>query len=831
MAQLIDRAWTLTPEEVLARTESRAEGLAGSEAAVRLRRFGSAELAQRRAEGVLTLLARQVANPLVLILVIATAVSALAGEWSDVVVITAILAASIAVSVWREHDAGRAIERLRARVATQVRVVRDGAARMVASAEVVPGDVLELSAGSLIAADAVLLAARDFHVSEAVLTGETFPAEKRPGATPGAATLAERRGYLFFGTHVRSGTGRALVVATGVDTEYGKIAGRLQLRPPETEFDRGLRRFGGLLLRLMLMMTLVVLAANLLVGKPGIESLLFSVALAVGLSPELLPAILTYNLARSAGAMAEAGVLVRRLSAIENFGSMEILCTDKTGTLTEGVMRLHAALDERGAPSERVLRLARVNAALQTGIANPLDEALAQAGPPEATPPKLDEVPYDFVRKRLSVVVAEDEDARMITKGAVPQVLAACAGMDAGRRAAIDARVEAASREGLRALALASRRTPRQPRFTREDERELEFEGLLLFSDPPKAGVTAAIAALRELGVQLKVISGDNVHVARHLAERVGLAAERVLTGAELAELRPEALWRVAERTDVFAEVDPDQKERIVLALKKMGHVVGYMGDGINDAPALHAADVSVSVEGAVDVAKEAADFVLLRPDLDVLRRGILAGRTTFANTLKYVLTTTSANLGNMLSMAAASIFLPFFPLLAGQILLNNFLSDVPAVGLATDAVDAEWLRAPRRWDMKMIQRFMFRFGALSSAFDLLTFAALLYLFDAGPEEFRTGWFVESLLTELAVALVLRTRGPAHRSRPGRALVASTAIVAALALALPYLPGAALVGLVPLPWPTLAGLLAITGAYVAATERFKRRFFARSESG
>ena len=819
-------AWKLPPDEVLARLESSADGLGAREAAARLERFGRNELGTRESAGLLALIGRQLFNALTFILLAAAAVSALAGEWTDVTIILSIVGISSAISVWREYDASKAIERLRARVATRVRVVRDGEERGVEVAEVVPGDVLVLAAGSVIAADAVLLAARDFHASEAVLTGESFPVEKRPGALPHAATLGERLNSLYFGTQVRSGTARAVVVATGRDTEYGRIADRLRLRPPETEFDRGLRHFGGLLVRVMLTMTLVVLALNLLADKPPIESLLFSAALAVGLSPELLPAILTYNLAHSAGAMAEAGVLVRRLNAIENFGSMDVLCTDKTGTLTEGTMQLHAAVDVAEAPSDRVRRLACWNAALQTGIPNPLDDALRAAADGEPPPPKLDEIPYDFARRRLSIVVEEHGAPLLITKGAVPQVLAACRDLGDDRRAAIDDFVERSSRDGFRVLAVATRAVARQPAYTRDDEQALDLAGFLLFADPPKAEAAAAIAALRGLGVRLVVVSGDNVHVARHLAARVGLATARVATGAELAEIAPEALGQIAERTDIFAEVDPDQKERIVVALKKMGHVVGYMGDGINDAPALHAADVGVSVEGAVDVAKEAADFVLMRRDLDMLRRGILAGRTTFANTLKYVLTTTSANLGNMISMAAASIVLPFFPLLAGQILLNNFLSDVPALGLATDAVDDEWLAAPRRWDMRQIERFMFSFGALSSAFDVLTFLVLLFVLGAGPEGFRTAWFVESLLTELAVALVLRTRRPALQSRPGRVLLISTVGVAVVALALPYSPAGPPLGFVPMPPATLAAVVGITAAYVVATELFKRRFFA-----
>jgi Mg2+-importing ATPase len=821
--------WCQTEDELLTSLATGRVGLADDEASRRLATHGPNAVADVSRFTALRLLWGQFSSPLVLILLFAAAVSALAREWTDTGVIISIVAASGAVGFWREFRAHGEVERLKARIALKTRVLRGGRERSVPTSDVVPGDVLLLSAGSLVAADARLLEARDFFVSEAALTGEPFPVEKQPGHHPAAATLQQRTHCIFQGTHVRSGTARAVVAATGQRTEFGHIAERLRLRAPETEFDRGLRQFGLLLMRVMLVMTLAVLALNLVLHKPPVESLLFALALAVGLAPELLPAILSVNLARAAAAMAEGGVLVRRLNAIENFGSMTVLCTDKTGTLTEGTVRLEVALDEARRPSARVLELAFINAALQTGIANPLDEAIvaaARAGTAPSLPRKLDEVPYDFVRRRLTVVVEDGDAARLVTKGAVATVVDACRGLDEARRAALDAFVDEQGALGFRVLAVASRQVPRAARWTRDDERELELEGFLLFADPPKAGVAETLAALTRLGVAVKVITGDNVHIAKHLAERVGMNPERVLTGGELAQLRDEALWNVAPRTQVFAEVDPTQKERLILALKRAGEVVGYMGDGVNDAPALHSADVSISVDTAVDVAREAADFVLLERDLAVLQRGILAGRRTFANTLKYVLITTSANLGNMLSMAAASVVLPFFPLLAGQILLNNFLSDIPAVGLASDAVDDEWLARPRRWDMRLITRFMVRFGAVSSLFDGLTFATLLLVFHATPETFRTAWFVESLLTELAVALVVRTRRPALQSRPGALLVWTTVVVALVALALPALPGATVFGFVPLPLPLVGALLGITLAYVLATEAVKRRFYA-----
>jgi Mg2+-importing ATPase len=552
----------------------------------------------------------------------------------------------------------------------------------------------------------------------------------------------------------------------------------------------------------------------------------------VGLSPELLPAILSVNLARGAQLMARHGVLVRRLNAIENLGSMDVLCTDKTGTLTEGVVQLEGSYDAAGAPSSEVLDLGAWNAALETGVASPLDEAILKARTADLDHVrKIAEIPFDFLRKRVTVVIEGPHGRQLLTKGAFHHVLEICtraadgAALDAAHLALLEQRYDAWSRDGVRVLAIAAREVEEQPAYSRQDERDLAFMGFLTFLDRPKDSVSEALKSLANLGVSVKVITGDNKLVAQHVAALVGMRADRVLTGGELEQLRDEALWHAAERTDLFAEVDPNQKERIILSLKKMGHVVGFLGDGINDAPAMHAADTSLSVQQAVDVARAAADFVLLEPDLDVIRRGIEEGRKTFANTLKYILITTSANLGNMVSMAAASLYLPFLPLTAGQILLNNFLSDIPAVGIADDAVDPELVSQPRRWDIRFIGRFMVTFGLVSSAFDVLTFGALIAVFRATPPMFRTSWFVESLLTELVIALVMRTRRPFFRSRPGTLLLVSTIVLIAFAFAIPFLPFAGLFGFVPLPGALLAAVAVIAGLYVGATELAKRWFY------
>ena len=826
--------WAMEPGDVATQLDTGKAGLSTDEAARRLERFGRNEIGERATLTRLGVLWNQFRSPLLLLLLFAAGASVVTGEWVDAVIVLTIVAASTSIGYSREYRAQSAAADLRARVQVHASVLRGGQPRSVPLGEVTPGDSVLLSAGSVVPADGVLLEATDFFVNEAVLTGESFPVHKAPGTVAPDAPLARRSNCVFLGTNVRSGSAQLLVVNTGHATEFGSIAHRLALRPPETEFDRGIRHFGYLLTTAMTVMMVVVLAVNLLLGRPLVETLLFSIALAVGLSPELLPAILSVNLARGARSMSDHGVLVRRLNAIENLGSMDVLCTDKTGTLTEGVVKMQGAWDCDGAPSAQVLELASLNASLQAGLVNPLDEAILQEHLPALEGiEKLAEIPYDFVRKRLSVVVRDASGARLVTKGAVEQVLAACATRapgavlnDADRRA-LRHRAAGWAGNGIRVLAVATRTMVPQVSYGRDEERELEFAGFVTFLDRPKEGVSNTIAELDRLGVQIKLITGDSGAVAMHVASAVGLPCGRVLSGLQLDELHDDALWHAAENTDLFVEVDPNQKERIILALKKTGHVVGFLGDGINDAPAMHAADTSLSVEGAVDVAREAADFVLLERDLDVIRRGIEEGRRTFANTLKYVLTTTSANLGNMISMAVVSLFLPFLPLLAGQILLNNFLSDVPAVGLADDSVDRELVARPRRWDMRFLGRFMIEFGCLSSVFDFLTFAMLLWGLSAGPELFRTGWFVESLLTELVIALVVRTRRPFWRSRPGDLLMWTSVAVMALTFAIPYLPHAAMLGFTPLPSSVLIALVGIAGLYVGSTELLKVGFYRR----
>ena len=811
-----------------------ARGLTSVEARRRLGRVGRNALAPEPSGAPLRLLLRQFGNPLVLVLLCAAVIAGLLQEFADAAIVAVVVLASTGLGFAQEFRSSRAVARLRARLQLRCRVLRDGAEVEVPADEIVPGDLVLLRAGSMVPADGELVEARDLHVNEAALTGESLPVSKE-----GEATDARAR-RLFMGTSVVSGTATMCVTGTGARTEYGAIAAHLTAPAADTAFELDLRRFGLMLTVLILVLVIAVFAFSILLQRPALEALMFSIALAVGISPELLPAILSVTLARGAREMLARGVLVRRLGAIENLGAMEVLCSDKTGTLTAGVMRLAAATDADGAAAPRVIECAALNAWFESGLVNPLDAALRAAVPDPrargaAAPRKLDEVPYDFVRRRLSVVVEHPDGRReMLTKGAVEETLAACAferraglvqPLDDARRASVRGHCEAQLGAGFRLLAVASREVAGGPAWSAADERGLCLEGLLLFEDPPRPDAGRVVAELRRLGIALKVVTGDHRLVALHAAREVGLGELACLTGRELDALDDAELRRVAADTDLFAQVDPQQKERIVRALRASGRVVGYLGDGINDAPSLRAADVGISVDGAVDVARESADFVLLERDLDVLRRGVVLGRSTFANTMKYVLATISANFGNMLSMAVASAFMPFLPLLAKQILLNNLLSDLPALAIATDRVDAPAIARPQRWRIDEIRRFMVVFGLLSSAFDLLTFALLYRLTDGDVEAFRTGWFIESLLTEIGVLLVLRTRLRAWRSTPSRALAVSSVLAAAAGVALPWTALGGWFALQPLPPVVLAGVLGVVLAYLIASEATKGPFY------
>lgn len=839
----LDKAfWSLPPAELMTRLGTGASGLSSIEAVCRIRRYGPNEVEGRAKLSAVWLLMRQFESPLVLILVFGATVSLTLREWIDATIILGIVLGSTLLGFLQEYRASAAISQLQSRLTLKCRVIRDGTERILPARELVPGDLILLSAGNLVPADGLIVDAEDFLVVEASLTGESFPVEKRPGVFPAEAPLSGRTNAVFLGCSVRSGTATVVVVETGARTVFGTVAAHLKRREPETDFARGLRHFGTMLVRVMTLIVVFVLVINQLLGRPVLESLLFAVALAVGLSPELLPAVVSVTLSAGARAMAKRGVIIRHLEAIESLGGMDVLCTDKTGTLTEGRFALSDAVDPSGRTSEKVRQLAFFNAALETGIENPLDAAIVAAGRQNgfeiAEDRKIDEIPYDFRRKRLTVVIAHDGDPNrhlMITKGAFSQVLDICSHLEQGgvaisldepSRERLDAFYRQQGARGVRILAVASKATEAKARFGHDDENGMVFMGFLLFLDPPKPQARAAIEDLAALGITIKIISGDNRYVTAHLAEAIGLDPGSMLTGEDLAHLRDEALWHRAERTSLFVEVDPQQKERIVRALQRTGHGVGYLGDGINDAPALYAADVGISVDQAVDVARESADIVLLERDLDVLCQGVRDGRRTFANTLKYIRITTSANFGNMVSMAIATPLLPFLPLSAKQILLNNFLSDLPSIFISTDNVDAASVARAPHWNIRDIRQFMLVFGLISSAFDLLTFGLLLQVFRADLATFQTAWFIVSLLTELAVVLVLRTSGSAFRSAPRPLLVGMTLVVGGVALLLPYLGlSATAFGFVPLSGPIIGSMILMIIAYIATTEAAKQWFF------
>jgi Mg2+-importing ATPase len=808
-------------------------GLTSGEAQRRLARFGENRISGERRAGALTLFVAQFKSPIILILISAAIVSLFLQDRTDATLILAIVLASGVLGFWQEYSATNAVAKLRALVETKARVLRDGNQVIVPLAEVVIGDVALLSAGAIIPGDGRLLEARELFVNEAALTGETFPAEKSVVDQTGST-----KGQVYLGTNVVSGSGKAEIVATGKNTRFGKIAESLRLRRPETEFERGVRRFGYLLAEVTLLLVLAIFGFNVFLHKPVLESFMFALALAVGLTPQLLPAIITVNLSHGARRMAQEKVIVKRLAAIENFGSMNVLCSDKTGTITEGKIGIRDAVDARGNPSEKTLRYAYLNAANETGFINPIDAALRANPPAECSGwEKLDELPYDFSRKRLSILFEKNGERVLVTKGALPQILSICSGVERSDPAAagpekidvarkqIEEQWSRFSSEGCRVIAVAYRACGADcSRINRETETEMIFLGLVALSDPPKAGIESTLRELRDLGIQLKIITGDNVLIATYLAQRVGLNAELVLSGRDIQTTSDAALMRQASEVDVFAEIEPGQKERLILALKKAGHVVGYIGDGINDVSALHASDVSLSVDGAVDVAREAADFVLLEHDLEVLADGVREGRRTFANTLKYVFIATSANFGNMFSMAGASLLLSFLPLLPKQILLINLLTDLPEMTIANDDVDPELVERPRRWNIHFIRRFMVVFGLVSSIFDYLTFGALIWL-NATVQQFRTGWFIESIASAALIVLVVRTRRPFFRSRPSRLLVLATLGVVIVTVLIPHLPVAAALGFGIMPphfYPILALIIL---AYVIAAESAKRVFY------
>jgi P-type Mg2+ transporter len=832
-------------------------GLSSQVARTKLLEFGPNELSSLKPRPLVLQLLAYFAQPLMAILLIAALVSGISGDWLNSSIIILIVVGSIALDFVQTRRSQIAAEGLRVQVSPTAMVKRDGAWLEVARGNLVPGDVILLAAGALVPADARLLSASDLHVQQSALTGESMPVEKNVGTSGQAAANlenpADASDLVFVGSSVISGRAEALVLATGSHTAFGGIVTSLARCAPETEFERGTKSFSLFIVQIVFFLVLFVFVVSAFNKRDPLESLLFAVALAVGLTPEFLPMITTITLSNGAIRMSKQKVIVKNLSSIQNFGQIDTLCSDKTGTLTSGVMTLEGRLDPFGVPSEKVFLFAYLNSLFETGIANPLNTAILEtkdADPldlailkfdhPDVKPfRKLAEIPFDFERRRASVVVARENEHLMLTKGAPESILKICTAFDTGSvqplddvaRAKITTVFQGLSAQGYRVIAVAKRSMTlevQQVAYHANDEHDLVLIGFVTFLDPPLTDAKEVLNELRAKGMSVKILTGDNELVTRHVCEAVGLEVGRIVLGSELEGMTDTALFQVAEANTVFARVAPAQKNRIILALKARKHVVGYMGDGINDAPSLHTADVGISVANATDVAKDAADIILLEPGLRVLLSGILEGRRAFGNVMKYLLMGTSSNFGNMFSMAGASIFLPFLPMLPTQILVNNFLYDLAQITIPSDNVDAAFLEKPHHWDIGLIRRFMFWIGPISSVYDFLTFFVLLKFFNAKEAEFHTGWFVESLATQTLVIFVIRTFGNPLRSRASPALTWTALGVVAIGALLPYSPLAGVLGFVPLPALYFVFLAVATLTYLALVELVKRRLFGQT---
>lgn len=824
--------WSKSVQEVLAAVHSSPEGLTSTDAKSRSSSIPPVKSGFIRD---ISLFASQFKNPLTLLLVFAVVLSIVLGEYRESALIFGILLLSAMLSFIQERRASRAAEQLRKMLQSKSRVQRDHTMVELPIDQIVPGDLVLLEAGAMVPADALILEEEDLYVNESALTGESYPAEKNVGILDEGTPVSKRQNTVFRGTSIISGTAKVIAVATGKNTVLGNIESELGEIDNETAFEKGLRRFGYMLMRIALLMAGIILLANIALGKNPLESVLFALALSVGLAPEMLPAIVTITLSAGASRMAKQQVIVKKLSSIQNLGSIDVLCSDKTGTLTEGIVRIKAYITPDEAESEQLRRFAYLNALYESGYPNPMDTAIREQSIVDVTGyTKFDEVPYDFIRKRLSIVVAQGQHHVMITKGAVQSILDICHQVRLSNGSIVPMTsyanqlgrlYEKFSAEGYRTIGICHRDVTDDPVITKEDEREMIFDGYILLEDPLRKDVHEVISQLQSRQVRLKILTGDNTLIARNLATQIGISGDKIVAGRELTALGDDALQRKVEENDLFAETEPFQKERIVRALQRNGHVVGYIGDGINDAPALKSADVGVSVHNAVDVAKETADIILLEKNLDVMNYGIEEGRKTYQNTLKYIFITISANFGNMFSLAGASVLLPFLPLLPSQVLLTNILSDAPTLSIASDEVDKEMLEKPRKWDIRLIRRFMIVFGLESSIFDLITFCFLYWVCHTTQDEFRTGWFVESVITEILILLVIRTHRSWNKSRVGRALLYSSLLSIGAVILIPYTPLMRHLGFEPLPWYIMTAILLIAMTYGLFAEITKKILF------
>jgi P-type Mg2+ transporter len=824
--------WQAPIAELLQQLKTSPEGLTSNEASARLEKFGPNLLKKQKKSDAFTLFLSQFKSPIIIILLFAASLSLLLQDSTNAVIIIVIIFVSSMLGFFQEHRATNAVKKLIAMVRITSTVIRDGYDKEIPSEEIVPGDIVTLSAGSKIPADCIILESRDLFVNEAVLTGETFPVEKNSSLISDEVPIYKRTNTLFMGTNVISGNSKAVVVKTGLQTEFGKVSDRLRFRPPETEFEHGVRRFGSFLTQVTMILVIAIFAINVYLSRPVLESFLFSLALAVGLTPQLLPAIISINLSHGARKMASYKVIVKRPSSIENLGSMNVLCSDKTGTLTEGVVHIKSSLDVKGNESDEVFFYSYLNAIYETGFANPVDEAIRSYKILDVSGyKKLDEIPYDFSRKRLTVLASKDDKQIMITKGALSNVLSICshAKFQADTveienvKEQILQKFTEQSQQGFRVLGVSYKNLDTTI-LKKEDEVNMTFLGFLVLFDPPKIGIIKAINQLKSLGISLKIITGDNKLVAENVAKQIGLSDPKILTGQELRQMTNESFLNNVNKVDIFSEVEPNQKERIIVALKKSRNVVGFIGDGINDATALYAADVGISVDTAVDVAKEASDIVLLEKNFEVLIQGVEEGRRTFANTIKYVFMATSANFGNMFSMAGASTFLSFLPMLPKQILLTNLITDFPEMTISTDNVDKEMVTLPHKFNLKFIRKFMMVFGLLSSVADFATFGTLLY-FGSTVDQFRTGWFIESVASASLIVLAIRSRKPLIKAKPSKYLLISTIAAVCIVIVIPLTFFGKEFGFAPIPFSVLVAIAIIIVMYITSVEIAKRIFY------
>lgn len=827
---------------VLYELGSSEKGLSLAEANNRLRKYGSNVLAEKKKLGILLEILSHFKSPLIIILIVATMVAAYFGEVVDAIIIGIMVLLSVGLDFYLEHDAQKAAEKLKERVKTKATVIRAGEKEEIKIEDLCIGDIIELNAGCLVPADARIITAKDFFVNQSSLTGESFPVEKTSEAIASKElSLTDMHNIVFFGTNVISGSATAVIVKTGGGTEFGKIAKTLVSASQETEFETGVKNFGYLIMKAIIFIVLFIFFFNSLIKGNILESFMFSIAVAVGLTPELLPMIMSVNMAKGSLKMAEKGVIVKKLSAIPNFGSMDILCTDKTGTLTEDKIKLVKYTDVYGKESHSVLEYAYVNSFFQTGIKNPLDEAVMefrQNHIHEKIPlyKKIDELPFDFVRKKMSVVVSKSNKLHMITKGAPEEVFKSCKYYNSkGKRMALDSKAlkkiknqyRNFSKQGYRVLAVAVRQMNiSRKRFTKNDECDLELIGFVSFLDPPKTDAGEIVKDLEATGIEVKIITGDNELVTKKICEEIGLRIKGVILGQDIAQMDDDALRIMVEKTTIFARFSPDQKNRVIRALRKNGHVVGYLGDGINDAPSLKTSDIGISVDSAVDVAKESADIILTQKSLEVLKQGILEGRKTFGNTMKYIMMGLSSNFGNMFSVAPAVLFLPFLPMLPIQILLNNFIYDCSQITIPSDNVDADFIQKPKRWNMKFIKMFMILLGPISSVFDILTFLLLLFVFKVPAAMFQTGWFIESIATQTLVIHVIRTKKkPFIESTANPKLLFSSIFAVVVAWIIPFTPIGTFFKFQPLPWYIMLTIVGLVAVYLILVEMAKRLFY------